>query len=182
MNTVSNPLDQIWNDYLTSKDCFKIAAKWVKLQDPRFAKGTRFLGSSIDEATTWIVSSRKDADDFFVLSLWVTFERFIINYLRSKSEKLKEVVPQELASNLHNKLDKELEYWRIDEILELLKGPLDGTLIGSAKQIKEYRDWIAHRNERKPSPSKVTPRAAYEILSLIIQQLAIVDASVQHGA
>ena len=100
MNTVYNPLDQIWDDYLTSKDCFKMAARGVRLQDPRFAKGTSFLGSSVDEAATWIENSRKDADDFFVLSLWVIFERFIINYLRAKSEKMKEIMPRKLAANL----------------------------------------------------------------------------------
>lgn len=172
MNTASNPLDQIWEDYLTSKDCFKMAARIVRQQESKFAKGTKFLSSSVEEAATWIENSRKDADDYFVLSLWVTFERYIINYLRAKSEKIKEIEPQSLAANLYEKLDSEIEYWRIDEMLDLLKGPIDASLIGNAKQIKAYRDWIAHRNERKPSPGQVTPRSAYFVLSAVIENIS----------
>ncbi len=140
-------------------------------------KGTMFLVSSIDEATERIKKSRKDADDFFVLSLWVTFERFLINYIRGKAEKLKDIVPQDIGVKLHKKLDRELEYWRIDEVLDLLKGPLDGTLVGQAKQIKEYRDWIAHKNDRKPSPSKVNPKGAYDVLSMIVRQIETIDSA-----
>ncbi len=176
MSTISNPLDDIWKDYLTSKDCFKMAARMVMMQEPRFARDTSFLGASVDEAVARIAASRKDTDDYFVLSLWVTFERYIVNYIRGKSEKIKEISPQKLAANFHDKLDKEIEYWRIDEMLDLLKGPLDSALIGSAKQIKSYRDWVAHRNERKPSPAKITPSTAYQVLSEIIRQLAVADA------
>ncbi len=176
MNTDSNPLDEIWKDYLISKDCFKMAARMVRMQEPRFARDTGFLGASVDEAVARIADSRKDADDYFVLSLWVTFERYIVNYIRGKSGKIKDISPQNLAANFHEKLDREIEYWRIDEMLDLLKGSLDSALIGSAKQIKSYRDWIAHRNERKPSPAKITPSTAYRVLSEIIRQVAVADA------
>lgn len=166
---------------MTSKNCFKIAARGVRLENSGIAKDTIFLGAPVDEASVLIENSRKDADDFFVLTLWVIFERFIIDYVRNKCEKLKDIAPQEIGANLHSKLEREIEFWRIDDILDLLKGPLNGMLIGNAKQIKDYRDWIAHRNERRPTPVKVTPKSAYDILSSIVQQIENIDACFTDG-
>jgi hypothetical protein len=106
-------------------------------------------------------------------------ERFVIDYLRGKTEKLREILPAQLAVNLHSKLDSELEYWRGGDILDLLKGLVDTSLIDRAKQVKRYRDWVAHRNDRKPSPAKVTPPVAYQVLSEIIRQIGVADPGCQ---
>ncbi len=44
-------------------------------------------------------------------------------------------------------------------------------LLGQAKQIKQYRDWVAHRNVSKAVPANVPPKKAYEILSEILWRL-----------
>jgi predicted transcriptional regulator len=44
-------------------------------------------------------------------------------------------------------------------------------LIGSAKQILEYRNWVAHRNPKKRSPVRIVPNMAYDTLNEIIETL-----------
>ncbi len=64
-------------------------------------------------------------------------------------------------------ISKNIEYWKIDEILDVLKVIIDPDLIGQAKQIKKYRDWVAHRNIKKKSPPNVVPERAYSVLAEI---------------
>ena len=66
-----------------------------------------------------------------------------------------------------------MEYWRIADVLDLLKEHVDSDLIGQAKQIKQYRDWVAHRNMVKGVPADIPPQSAYIILSEILDKLAI---------
>ncbi len=77
----------------------------------------------------------------------------------------------EFNQKIHQKLEHEIEYWKIDDILNLFKVVIDPDLIGQAKQIKQYRDWVAHRNIGKGAPPNVTPKKAYEIISEILNKL-----------
>jgi len=73
--------------------------------------------------------------------------------------------------DIHGKLDSGIEYWRTEEILDLFKTVVDTNLIGEAKKIKKYRDWIAHRNPKKGKPDNVFPGQAYMVLSKILECL-----------
>jgi hypothetical protein len=72
-----------------------------------------------------------------------------------------------------------MEYWKTGDVLDIFKGIVDPNLIGNAKQIKDYRDWVAHRNPRRPSPTKTDPASAYTVLQQILQR---VMASERRGA
>lgn len=39
------------------------------------------------------------------------------------------------------------------------------------KQIKQYRDWIAHQNPSKPTPMQATPETAFDVLTKMIEQI-----------
>ena len=45
------------------------------------------------------------------------------------------------------------------------------SLLGHAKQIKQFRDWVVHRNPNKPAPSKTDPATAYRVFKDIITQV-----------
>jgi hypothetical protein len=68
-----------------------------------------------------------------------------------------------------------VEYWRAEHILDIFKKNIDGALIGDAKKIKKYRDWVAHRNPRKPPPEDVTPEFACRILSEILMRVEALE-------
>ena len=45
--------------------------------------------------------------------------------------------------------------------------------VGQVKQIKQYRDWIAHQNPNKPTPTQATPETAFDVLTRMIEQIRL---------
>ncbi len=171
-----NPLNLIWEAYETSQGCFKIAEKSFKHADKEKLVVKTCLGLKTEnQAQNLIQQSRATAKDLFVLALWATFERFLRSYLQIKAEKLRTIQPPTLASSFYQQLYRELEFWKPDDMLDLLKSILpNSNLIGQAKQILEYRDWIAHgKNPDKCPSATITPTFAYETLSEIVQLIQL---------
>ncbi|MCK4814596.1 hypothetical protein KA005_02405 [bacterium] len=166
-----NPLDPIWKVYEVTKDCLKVTQRTVNRSDECLLRETEFIGNSAQQSMEWITKSRSESDNFIIMSLWASFERTIISYLQEKGRKILEAQPISFSQVLYNKFEKEVEYWRIEDVLNLFKQNIDSRLIGDAKNIKRHRDWIAHRNPNRRSPGKVTPIFAYRILSKILAQI-----------
>jgi len=147
----------------------------IKHQENFILVRTHFASQTKEEAEQLLKETIKESNDLFVLSLWANFERFVRDYLQKKGKKLQEISPPTLASSFYQHLYKELEYWKANDILNILKGLLtDKNLIGQAKQILEYRDWIAHgRNPDKYPSANITPKFAYNTLSEIVKQLLL---------
>jgi hypothetical protein len=164
-------LDCIWQTYEVTCDCLKVAQRSVSKKDLRLLNKTKFITISEEQAGDWISKSRKDSDDYIILSLWAIFERIMIECLQEQGKKILDHLPSDFNKKVYDKIESEIEYWRIDDILDIFKGTIDSHLIGHVKQIKAYRDWIAHRNIKKVPPSNVLPQTAYKVLSEILAEL-----------
>lgn len=167
-------LDSIWQAYQTTNDCLKIARRSIDKQKLDLLNKTKFMTLPIHEANLNIENSRKNADDYVILSLWIVFERHLFDYLTLETQRILINNPSILTQKVHEKIDYELEYWRIDDVLDIFKTIIDPHIIGQVKQIKKYRDWLAHKNPKKPIPQIVTPRMAYTVLSEVTQ---LIEAS-----
>lgn len=132
-------------------------------------KNTSFSGLEDDVALTMIDESRERAGDFAILSLWAVLERSLLEFVRMEGRRILRESRNEFMTNVYRKIDSEMEYWKSMDMLDLFIPVAGGDLIGKAKQIKQYRDWIAHRNPNKPKPPNVTPESAYKILSGIVE-------------
>ncbi|OQY59868.1 MAG: hypothetical protein B6245_04380 [Desulfobacteraceae bacterium 4572_88] len=165
------PLDRIWESYQVMRDCLKIAQRGVIGKNMRLLNKTAFWSRSEEDARSQIRKGRNDADDYVILSLWATFERIIREYLQIQGRKILDKPPTGFNQKVHRKIEHEIEYWRSDDILDMFKSLIDSELIVQAKQIKKYRDWVAHRNISKGAPANVPPKRAYEILSEILYRL-----------
>lgn len=172
-----NPLESIWETYVVTRDCLKIAQRAIRRGHGGLLQNTEFMGDSPKDAGIQIRESRRRADESAILSLWVVFERTLIALLQEKGRKLLEVQPVSLAQPLYEKYEIDVEYWRIDDSLNLLKGEVNQDLIGWVKQVKQYRDWIAHRNPRRPQPANLDPKTAYTILSEVLASIGKIRAS-----
>lgn len=168
-----NLLDPVWTSYETTLDCLKIADRSVKQGAERFLKGTRFIGSEVDDARHNIIRSKNEAGDFVILSLWAVFERKLVECLRTESRLMLRNPAVDFNSLLHDKLSADIEYWKPADMLDLFRPLVNEELIMQAKQIKKYRDWIAHKNPSKPAPANVLPQTAYKILSLFVEEIAM---------
>jgi len=164
----TNILDPIWESYLTTIDCLKVASRSIENNELHLMSKTRFVSSPIDKAKVMISDSREKADDFVIVSLWAIFERKLLENVQVEGRKLLQKTPTTFNTQVHQKVENEMEYWKSDDVLDLFKSVVNSNLIGNAKQVKKYRDWIAHKNPKKGPPSNVPPQTAYRILSDII--------------
>ena len=172
---IPNPLDSVWNSYETTIDCFEAAQEVIKQQQFKFFSATTW--PTQPEARQNISNALKEVNDLFVFSLWATFERFVITYLQNKGAVLQTIAPLDLAYPLYEQFRKEVEFWNQKEILELLKhlSALDKHSIGQAKQILDYRNWIAHGKDiqKKSLVKTMTPVYTYQILHDIVTVLLL---------
>jgi hypothetical protein len=164
-------LDTLWENYLVAEDCLRIAQRSVKNNDISSIQGTDFMETPRDKAFLKIEKCRKNTDDYFVLAFWASFERCLFDYIQAQGRIIFGTQPSVFNEKFHQKIETQMEYWKSNEVLDLFKAIIDPNLIGQAKQVKQYRDWVAHRNPNKPLPVNVTPQIAYDILSIIAKQL-----------
>jgi len=80
-----------------------------------------------------------------------------------------------LASSIYPYFEKEVEFWKAEDILDLLKSTLAprASLIGQAKQILQYRNWIAHGKNTNKIPPQVTSVYAFDILNEIVDLILL---------
>jgi len=161
----------IWRNYQTIRDCIKIASRSISQNDLSLLKKTDFFENTADEADEKIQVSQKDADDYVIMTLWACFERNLFSRFTNDI-----VNPDSKLKN--KKIGDHIERLQMVEVIDAFKKSkgeasigIDSKLIGIAKQIYHYRNWIAHRNPKKPSPANVTPNMAYKTLLEILQEL-----------
>jgi hypothetical protein len=168
-----NPLDPVYKAFSVANDCFKVATRTIQIQHEELIRRTQFIGATPDEANTALEDAAKQAADLAILALFATFERFVIEHLQTANRLLAAGYPLQYSTKLAEKFESEVEYWRFVEILDLFKGEVDPDLIGQVKQIKQYRDWIAHQNPNKPTPTQATPETAFDVLTKMIEQIRL---------
>lgn len=166
----TSPLTEVWQNYQLARDCFKITGRDLDSGEHGLLFDTGFAAASIDDAERVIEDGRDGWDDFVILSLWAAFEREVIEFVRQKARILLNQQPREFSDKLHGFLEKQIEYWRIGDKLDLLKAVVDENLIGQAKQIKNYRDWVVHKS-RTPA-ANIAPIQAYNVLNRIVSTIS----------
>ncbi|MFH1114979.1 MAG: hypothetical protein V1792_13795 [Pseudomonadota bacterium] len=170
-------LDEVWTGYQVALDCHRMAKKMAARGEEAFLAKTVFVEMSLDQAEQSIDHSRHELDNWVVLTLWAQFEHFLISYVREKGGLLSQTRPEAFAAKLQDKFDREVGDWKRSEILDLFKGIVETDLIGQAKQIKEYRDWVAHKSRRRQPSSRTSPKLAFEVLKAIIDKVRVVEDS-----
>lgn len=164
-------LDSLFAQYELASDCFKVAARATKIKaNPQLLQDTIFETKS-RSAQRKIQKTRADTADLVVAAMWAYFERELIDYVQCKGARLARLKPQPFTKNFSDKVTSEIEYWRLPELLDLFSGHIDSNLLGHAKQIKQFRDWVVHRNPNKPTPSKTDPITAFKVFTNIITQV-----------
>jgi len=127
----------------------------------KFAKKTNLY-----EKIEVLNESRNTIEDLFIVEIFACLERFL-------RDKLKDCVDLEKCKFKQNIVLNNLEYMKIEDILDSLKGATDSNTIGFIKQIKRYRDWVAHgRNPEKPPPViKIDFEKSFEVIKSIMEAL-----------
>jgi hypothetical protein len=175
-----HPLTPIWDAYNIAVDGFEVATKaLMHLDSQNLLDNTCFARQSSKEAKDSLKDTlHQQINDLFVMSFWAAFERFLRDYLQEKGTTLQKTQPAVLGQTMYAYFEEEVEFWKMEEVLEdILKeflGPRK-VLASQARHILHYRNWIAHgKNPKvKNRPSRIHPDFAYKILGEIIDLLIL---------
>jgi hypothetical protein len=172
-------LDEIWERYKFQVKTLRLIQKTVKFVAKQGEESNTIsakLLSQIDVAATAFPAIDTDVGkvqsengSFVILSLWSVFERCLVEYLRQHIFISHFPMP-EVGNLLQQQIVDAVEWWKVDEKLEIIKPLLTAEIVGQLKQIKKYRDWVAHRNP-SASPSNIDPETTYLLLRDAVQQL-----------
>jgi len=91
--------------------------------------------------------------------------------LQSECRRMQAQPATDFNRGVADKVADDIEYWQIDKALDLMKPLVGRDDVGLARQIKQYRDWVAHRNPRKKTPAKIDPESAEAILTRLAAAL-----------
>ncbi|CAM2156606.1 RiboL-PSP-HEPN domain-containing protein [Pararobbsia alpina] len=156
----NSQLAPVYEAFEVAQDCFCVAS--ATLATERSADSSDSIdgvkGRSPEEV---LDEALKQTEELTVVALWAVFERDLIEYVRSTVKWLSNGRPESYARNLVDKVECEAEFWRVGDILDLFKGEIDTHQIARIKEIKRYRDWIAHRNPRRSVPPAFSPEEVY---------------------
>jgi hypothetical protein len=177
MTAAVEAIDQVSRIWNLTQDALSIVMREVRKQSKNtettshILARTGFEERALSQAEADITDCKQTAEDFAILSMWAVFERRLVTRLEDECYKMHGSQPTEFNQRVFEKISSTIEYWRVDEALDLIKPLVGGDLAGQAKSIKKYRDWVAHRNPRKPTPARVDPQTAREILKIIAAAL-----------
>ncbi len=96
--------------------------------------------------------------DLFIIDAFAAFERLLRNRVSLSVGSQENALSESLLQIVRN----ESEYIKIEYLLDVLKNFADSGRIGLIKQIKKYRDWVAH-GRRPLAYSPVKPVDIYVI-------------------
>jgi len=167
----SRVLDDIVEAYRLERDLLKIAARAIRVTNLSFLSGTGFVGRPVSESQNDVERLHTRLDEMTVVALWVEFERFLINHVVSQFNVLT-TAPAPFDAQLGAYIERQIEFSRFDDLLNLYKGWIDSNELGQVKQIKEYRDWISHRNPKRTKAAPVEPVIARVRLGDVMDRIA----------
>jgi hypothetical protein len=165
----SSALDEIIDAYHLECDLLKIARRAVDSGQVTILSGTGFIARSADAGRADVRRLRARLDDVTIMALWAVFERYVLTHVISQVRVGSASTPSDAL--LEDHIAEKLEYSRFDELLDLYKARIDARDVGDVKNVKKYRDWIAHRNPKRTPPAVVDPVTVRAKLGDVMDQI-----------
>jgi hypothetical protein len=167
-----NPLDDVLRWYRLIKDSQAVALHLIRLHPESVPKDSLFTGQTLEEARNLLQQATAEVDDLTIVSLVAVFEQRILDHLTDIVKTLQSqqqgVLPLEV---LKYGLDK-AERWYFPDVLDFFKVPVATEVIGQAKQIYQYRNYVAH-GKKGIKPVALDPLTAYKRLSIFLEQAGL---------
>jgi hypothetical protein len=126
-------LGEVWRTYQITVDCLNVAMYDIKRGRIDSLQDTGFIDKPVDIVRDNIQASQKAVNDHTILSMWAVLEREMIAVLESESCKMLDASPSVFNEALLRKIKASIEYWRVNEMIDLFKQVLPIELIGYTK-------------------------------------------------
>jgi len=167
-----SPLDAVWEWYEVACDSMRFAAHRIRTQPEEVSAWPALSPMDTDVAVEKLRKTQAELDDLTVLALFAVFEQALLDRLAAASKTLQQTVVTAIEKSLAAAALGNLDRWPLDDILNVCKAEVDPEVVGLVKQVKAYRDWVAHGKKRKPS-ARIVPREAHDRLSEFLRALRI---------
>lgn len=160
---MTNPLDEHMEVFQTARDAVKLARRVLDQRSNPVAN-TGFYGLTPEEGHEMLDRVEEQLSKLVAFALFATFERLLRDHLSGSLGLLaaSSTTPIELAAKLHQFLEGGVDYWRIDNVIELFNPPVSDQDVSNAKGIRTYRHHVAHG---AAPPVAIPPQTAYAQLS-----------------
>ncbi len=172
---MTNPLDPVLAWYTTAKDSIRVTRRVVAtgIIGPVTNKHV-FHGKPTADNEAALDQAQEELDRLTVLGFVAIFERALRDHLAALPiVAAASGVP--LNDRVRDELLRDMEFWNISSRVIELFGTVDANLRGQAKQIIDYRNWVAHgQTQSQPPPVVMTPATAYQRLTDFLTQSGIV--------
>ena len=164
-----NIIEEVFSVYEVIKDSMKVTKRSINQDICSLHNKTIFSGEQRDILLNRITTVEKELDDIMVLSLFASFERelrvSIQNLIENNICKSNTVVEK-----LANLTRESIERWSVPDMIDILGDVVSEQHRMAAKQIYEYRNWVAHGKNPNKLPPKTGPKQAFLLLSEFMEQ------------
>ncbi|MFZ4617854.1 MAG: hypothetical protein ACOYM2_16855 [Rectinemataceae bacterium] len=165
-------VDEVFSTYEYIKDSMKVAKRTINRDLSILQRRTLFIGEDKGKVLTRLAEVESELDDIMVLSLFAAFERelrlFIQDILDGNLSKKNSTV-----AFLGGLTRESIERWTVADMIDAMKDVVDESTRGKAKQIYEYRNWVAHGKNKSKLPSIRTDPKTVQALLLSFMNSAI---------
>jgi len=168
-----NPLDEQIESCRTAMSAFKVVRR-VLDERTNPTSNTDFYGLTKQEGHDMLDRAEEQLNKLVAFSLFAAFERTLRDHLAKnlKPNQTSSKTPTELGDKLHDFLEGGVDNWIIDSVIELFQPPAAEQDINNAKNIRTYRNRVAHGS----SPSvAIPPRTAHNQLSDFLKNVGLVS-------
>jgi hypothetical protein len=173
-----NPLDEILQSYNTTRDALRMAQRVVQ-QNITGAITDRhsFFGQTVQENESRLQTAQEELDTTVVLSLVAAFERLLRNHVMQELDQ-QLTCANEVHRGIRTQVNHDVEFWRIADDLVAVFVTVSANVRGQARQMVEFRDWVAHGKRWKSVPeapsTNVIPVYAHRILSDFLRSAGVI--------
>jgi hypothetical protein len=179
-NRYLQEIDEIWEMYQFQIKNLKFLRQSIKAAGKGNIAIKKLLDTSdlligIPTPTLQVDKAEKQIQDFIILSMWVVFERCLAEYLQQivnvpTASDTTSTAYLDIRKEVLKRVSHDVEWWKVDDKLEMVKPLLTGKIVGILRQFKNYRDWIAHRSAWAVPP-KAAPQFVFDTLREAIEYL-----------
>ncbi|RQN12293.1 hypothetical protein EHW71_03490 [Clostridium butyricum] len=163
-----NKLEEIMEWYKLTIESQRVTLKILNSSPELVPLDSSLAEYKLSEAKKILLKAENELNDLTVLSLVAVFEQLVLDYLKDLGKETIKKEEEILSKSVLKYALKNSDRWHFKDILDIFKSILSNELVGSVKQVYDYRNWVAHGKKETTSITKIDPEVAYDRLNEFI--------------
>ncbi len=140
------------------KDSMKVTKRSINAEMHNLHRSTLFFLEQKEIMANKFEDVEGELDAIMILSLFASFERELRISIQASIEKNTSKVNPTLR-RLAFLMTNSIERWTVEDMINAMEDVVDAEIRSKAKQIYEYRNWVAHgRNPEKKPAIRTDPK------------------------